>query len=345
MAQEPTATDAPDGKSQPKAKQTDRSSTHVRSIRHFPVTMFAGILALLASGMAWQKASDVFGAPTLLYKLIFGFAIGYTVAVLTLYGVKILRHPSTLGQDLRHPIRGSFLAAAPLGLLLLVELFTPYQNGIVTAIWIFAVVVSIFLSAVILNQWLDARYRPYEITPAWFIPSVGLLIAPITGASLGFEDFSWMMFAVGIMFWVLLYPLTLHRLLFRRPMSPALMPYMFLLIAPPSLAAVAVTRLNADYMDGLAKALLGVALLTTAFFLPRWKRFLKAPFGMPWWCCSFAMGFLSVGCLYYAEQTGGWLSHWLAIATLTVASIATLIVTILTLRAFATGHLFRAPKS
>ena len=219
------------------ATKSMRSSkgSDVSSIRYFPVTMFAGILGLCGTGLAWRKAAEVFDLPFVISKLIFGFGLGYSLAVLVLYGFKLARHHHLVLEDLRHPVRGNFLPAAPLGLLLIAEVLAPQFPALASSLWMIGVAITLVLTVVILNQWIDGRYKPHEITPAWFIPSVGLLVAPVTGAPLGFYDFSWMLLAVGMIFWIALLPITLHRLFFRRPISPGFKP---LFIHPGSAAGI-----------------------------------------------------------------------------------------------------------
>ncbi|WP_425415989.1 hypothetical protein [Pseudoalteromonas qingdaonensis] len=58
----------------------------------------------------------------------------------------------------------------------------------------------------IFPTWLDMNnlsinhYRLEHANPSWFIPVVGNIIAPITGAKLGYIEVSWFFFSVGIVF-------------------------------------------------------------------------------------------------------------------------------------------------
>lgn len=330
----------------PDDESTDASEEgQIQSIRYFPVTMLAGILTFFGTGIAWETAADAFGLPSLIYKLFIGFGLGYALAVIGLYIARHIHHPTSLREDLDHPRRGNFLAAAPLGLLMIIEAFATYFDTLADSIWILACLATVAICAMILNQWLSRRFGPDEVSPAWFLPSAGLLIIPITGAPLGYPDISWMFAATGILLWLALFPITLGRLMFHKPLSPVLRPDLFLLIVPPTLASIAITRLNGGYMDEMAIAFLGFALMVFVFFLPRWRRFMGLPFGMPWWCCSLSLGFLAAACLNYFEHTGYIAAAALAGVMLFLSTTATLVIAYLTLHAFATGRMFRAPKN
>ncbi|WP_259782455.1 SLAC1 family transporter [Aestuariispira ectoiniformans] len=335
---------------QPTAPEDNESAEtaeegEIRSIRYFPVTMLAGILSFFGTGLAWEIAAPAFGLPILVAKIFIGFGLGYALAVIGLYVARQTRHPSSLREDLCHPRRGNFLAAAPLGLLMIIEAFASHFDKIADSIWLIACLATMVICAMILNQWLSRRFRPEEVSPAWFLPSSGLLIIPITGAPLGYPDISWMFAAAGILLWLGLFPITLNRLLFCRALSPVLMPDLFLLIVPPTLASIAITRLNGGYMDDMAIAFLGFALLVFVFFLPRLRRFKDVPFGMPWWCCSLSLGFLATACMYYFDHTGYLAAGILAGAMLLISTAATVAITLLSLSAFARGKMFRGPKS
>lgn len=329
-------------------EDTDNHKAHrsdIRSVRYFPVTMLAGILTFFGTGTAWEIAAQAFGLPTVIAKVFLGFGLGYALAVIGLYIARQFRHPASLREDLHHPRRGNFLAAAPLGLLMIIEAFAVHFDGLTDIIWIIACLATLAVCALVLNQWLSRRFSPEEVNPAWLLPSAGLLIIPITGAPLGYHDISWMFFAVGILLWLGLFPITLNRLMFHKPMSPVLLPDLFLLIVPPTLASIALTRLHHDYMDNMAIAFLGFSLLVFIMLLPRWRRFIGLPFGMPWWCCSLALGFLATATMEYFDQTGVLWAGILAGAMLAIATIAAVAVTIMSLHAFARGKMFRMPKS
>lgn len=319
-------------------------SEDVRSIRHFPVTMLGGALGLCGLGLAWRLASETLGFPPVVYKLLLGFGVGYTIAVLALYAAKAVRHWDHVMEDFRHPVRGNFLSAGPLGLMLISYGFSSSFPILSGWLWVGSAVASIVLGALIMDSWIKSEHSMDKITPAVFIPTVGMLIGPVTGADLGYDLFCWLLLGAGAFSWMALLPVTLSRLFFHGFMSPPLRPSIFVLIAPPALIAIALTRMDGGYMDNVARMLTGMALFTFLFVMAGWRKHKELPFCLPWWGYTFPISALSSACFYFYDSSGQNVVAVLAVFLLAMTSLVTGLVTVKTLIAFARGQLFRAPR-
>ncbi len=328
--------------------QTDDKSASesedVRSIQHFPVTMFGGMLGLCGLGLSWKLAHETLGLPPVIFKAIMGFGLGYTIAVMTLYTFKALRHWNLVVEDLRHPVRGNFLSAAPLGTMLIAYGFNETIPVLSGWIWVAAAIATICLGAIVMDSWIKSEHRMDEVTPALFIPTVGMLIGPITGADMGYDLLCWLLLGAGAFSWMALLPVTLNRLFFHGFMSPPLRPSIFILIAPPSLTAIALTRMDGGYMDNTARMLTGMALFTFLFVMAGWRKHQKLPFCLPWWGYTFPLSSLCSACFFFYDSSGQNIVAFIAILLLILATAITSLVAIKTLLAFGKGHLFRAPK-
>jgi len=322
----------------------NNDQTKVNSIRHFPITMFAGILGLTGLGLAWRQASVVMGWPSIIGELICWFAIGYAIAIYILYAVKIARRPCDVLEDFNHPVRGNFITAGSMGLMLIASIVLPYSAMVAEALWLAGAVSTIILTLLIIKNWFIRQSIIKQMTPAWFIPPVGIIVAPIAGYNLGYQDLSWMMMGAGIIFWVLLFTIFFNRQLFHPAISASLRPTLFILISPPALFAIGFTVLQGGYMDSAAKMMYGIALFITLLMVAKTKRFIGIPFGMPWWSFTFPMTALSIASLLYHDQDGGKISGAVAQTLLIITTGIVLYVFVRTLAAFANGKLFRAPS-
>lgn len=324
-------------------KVVSDDQTKVHSIRHFPVTMFAGILGLSGLGLAWRQASVVMGWPSYISEMICWFAAGYAIAIYLLYAIKIMRHPDHMRDDFNHPVRGNFVAAGSMGLMLLASIALPYSTAIAEILWIAGAITTTALTLLIVKNWFIRQSIIKQMTPAWFIPPVGIIVAPIAGYNLGFQDVSWMMMGIGLIFWILLFTIFFNRQLFHPAISESLRPTLFILIAPPALIAIGLTVLEGGYMNGSAKMMYGIALFIALLMLVKIDRFIGIPFGMPWWSFTFPMAALSVASILYHDQDGSFVSGVIAQAILAITTAIVAFVLVRTLGAFASGKLFRAP--
>jgi tellurite resistance protein len=118
------------------------------------------------------------------------------------------------------------------------------------------------------------------------IPLVGNVLAPVFGAPMGFVDLSWMMFGVGVLLWLAVQPLLLHRLVAGPPLPPALRPSLVILLAPPTVAALALVALTGQ-VAAVTLAFVGLAVLVAAVLVSLAGEFSRVPFGLPWWGVTF----------------------------------------------------------
>jgi len=150
------------------------------------------------------------------------------------------------------------------------------------------------------------------LAPPLLIPLVGNILAPVFGARMGFVDASWMMFGVGLILWLAMLPLLLHRLFAGPPLPPALRPTLVILLAPPAVAALAVEALTGR-ADAVVLAFAGVALLVAAVMLSLAAEFARVPFGLPWWGVTFPTAAFAV--MLMALGAPGWLGWSALLAT------------------------------
>lgn len=82
-----------------------------------------------------------------------------------------------------------------------------------------------------------------HVTPAWFIPVVGMVAAPLAGVTFGPIEVSWFFFSAGLVFWAALLPMVLTRLFIHdQPVPGQLLPTLAVLIAPPAVAFLSYLR-------------------------------------------------------------------------------------------------------
>lgn len=328
-----------------KAPNNGADPSQVLFIRHFPVTMFAGVLGLCGIGLAWRQAALILELPNIVGEAILGFTAGYSVAIYLLYGIKCLRFLQDVKEEYWHGVRGNYFAAGGMSLMLLAAAALPYAPVIAEILWFAGIVLTVVITVFILRIWIDKPKPIEQMTPARLIPVLGGTIAPIAGASLEYDMLSWMFLGTGLLFWVMLLTIFFYRILAAGPVSDALRPMMFLLVTPPALGAVGITALSGGYMDASVKMLLGITCFMALLLLQRTRRFARSPFGMPWWSCGFAFSSLALASVLYHEHAGDGISLAILYALLAIASVINLALLVLTLKAFATGHLFRAPES
>lgn len=309
-------------------------------LRHLPLALFAAPMGLGGLGLAWREAAHVLGAPALVGEALLLLAGLVWLGVAGLHAVRLARHPEALAADLAHPIRAAFAGAVTIGLMLLAGGLLPYARGAAQAVWLVAVAGHVLIAAWTVRGLLRAPREAASLAPPMLIPLVGNILAPVIGAKLGFEALSWMMFGLGALLWAMLQPILLARLVTGPALPPRLRPTLVILLAPPSVGALALAGLGGGFGPG-PLALLGLAAFLALVLASFAAEFAKLPFAMSWWGWTFPTAAFAAAALAAGRaHPAAWQAPLLWLLLLAASAILALVAAA-TLRAAAQGHLLQ----
>lgn len=348
-----TNTPADDGAAAPDAapatgQATGSAKPGAPSTRHFPVHIFLSVLGIGGLGIAWREAAESFSFTPAVGELFLGFAAGFYIAVLALYGLKALRHPDAVIADFVDPVRGSYFAAAGMGLLLMAAAARPHGPEVAEILWALGAPVTLAITMALTVGWMRHEFHMRDATPVWFLPISGNLLAAIAVPP-GYEQIGWMIFAVGLVLWLMLQGILFYRLMFEAPLAHGLRPTMAIMLAPPALAAIAYQVLTngavLGAIGGFGTMLHGLALFVAVLLLVQAPSFLRLPFGMTAWSYPFPLAAFTVAATLHGARHAHWVADAIAIAALALTTLVTLIVFAKTAQALMAGHLFRLPAA
>lgn len=313
-------------------------------LAHVPVPLFAVGMGLTGLGLAWRQAHAVLGWPAWIGGGVLLLAAAAFAAVCALYLGKALRHPGAALADFRHPVRINFFPAISMSLLLLAGAALPLDRGLAEGLWAVGTILQLCFALVIFRRWIVHNVEITHASPAWFIPVVGNIVVPIAGAPLGYTEISWFFFAVGLIFWLVLFPVVLNRIIFHDQLPGKFLPTLFILMAPPAIGLVAYVPL----LDGAALDVLGRFLFFTALFIALLlatmvRLFLGLAYAVGWWAYTFPSAALAGAGLIWHADAGSAASGVLASALLLAATAIIAMVAVRTVLALFSGRLF-APE-
>lgn len=288
---------------------------------NFPVTLFASVMGLTGLALAWEKAGHVLALSYEPHAIFAVVAALVFVALAFTYAIKFIACKEEVRLEFIHPVKANFFPAISISMVLLAALLL--DVSVTLAGWLFALGASLHLGLTLMtfSRWVftEGHQNPH-LTPAWFIPVVGNVLMPVVAVPLGLDEVGWFFFSIGIVFWLLLFTILMHRLFFLDPMPLQLTPTLFILIAPPAIAFVSYIKLNGR-IDSFAQILYGIALFITLFLLLQVHRYRKVPFHMSWWAYSFPLAAITIASLAYFEQTGYRPVFWIAISLLALTTV------------------------
>ena len=333
--------------STPQTPATPQGATEGQGMRlkFFPVSFFALTMGLSGLTLAWRKGAELLGTTGLVSHLLGIFTLLVFATLLAFYLLKLLRYPEAVKNEFNHPVMSAFAPTISISLLLLALCMLPLAPRFAAGLWAAGAALHLVLSLHIVRSWIHKEhFQIQHINPAWFIPAVGNVVAPLAGVPLGQVELSWFFFGIGISFWVILLVIVFYRMLFHDPLPPMLLPTLFILIAPPAVGFLSYVKLIGGDIDAFARVLYYLALFFTLLMLIELPRFLKLPFFLSWWAYSFPSAAMTTATFVMAEKVGGAFFQWLALIMLAGLSVLIVWLAINTVRAIGQKKICQPPR-
>lgn len=271
---------------------------------HFPVAFFSSVMGLAGLAMALQQGEAILGLPR-------GGGLALTIVSLivfallaVIYLLKIMRHPEAVKQEWRHPVKMSFGATITVSLLLLAGATLAPWPKLSYALWLVGATSHLLVTLYVLNAWIHKQgFEITHINPAWFIPVVGNIVAPIAGVVHAGHETGWFFFSIGLVFWLVLFTIIVYRMIFHQPMPERLLPTFFILLAPPAAGFIAYLKLR-GVLDGFGRVLYHTAAFIAMLLLLQVPRLWRLKFFLSWWAYSFPLAALTIATQLMFRATG-----------------------------------------
>jgi tellurite resistance protein len=310
-------------------------------LAHLPVSVFATVMGLGGTALAWQRAADTFTMSPLPGRILAWIALTAFAITGTAYATKAVRHPAAVRREWRHPVMLAFTATIPVSAIILAAALLDVSRPLSAGLWWAGSSAQLALTLHVLRTWIaDPRFEPGHVHPAWFIPIVGNLVVPLAGTTHAPPELSWFFFAVGLGYWLALLPIILNRLFLHEPLPPPLTPTLAILIAPPAVAYLSWLHLGAAAIDPAARILLHLATFQALLLTVQAGRLRRLPFALSAWAYTFPLAALTAA--FLAAAHAGMDEYRPAAAlTLGVISLLTAGLTTRTLLAARRGQLTR----
>lgn len=285
----------------------DALTTYVPPSRlaHMPITLFGMVMGMAGFTIATQKGETLLGWSHLTSQIL-------TILTFILFGVlalaylmKWVRHADEVRAEFNHVVRLSFFPATSISLILLSILALKLNHTLALWLWGLGAPLQLLFTLIIISNWMHhEKFQIHHANPAWFIPIVGNILVPITGAELGFLHLSWFFFSIGLVFWIVLLTILMNRYFFHAPTPGKLMPTLFILIAPPAVGFISWHELHPGGLDDMGHILYNFGLFITLMLFFQAKRFVTIPFGLPFWAFTFPIAAITIATFIMYSLTG-----------------------------------------
>ncbi|WP_088287885.1 SLAC1 anion channel family protein [Kineosporia sp. A_224] len=291
-------------------------------LEHLPVTVFAIVMGLAGTSLAWQRATRTGHVTPAVGTGLAWLAAGVLAVVASAYLTKVVRHLPAVRAEWRHPVKLAFVPTATISLVILAAAFLDTAPTFSAVLWWVGAPAQLVLTLDVLRTWIgDPRFTLDHVHPAWFIPVVGNLVVPLAGVAHGPRQMSWFFFSVGLVYWLALLPIVLGRLVLGGALPGRLSPTLAVLVAPPALAALAWVRLGGTFGDAPSQILLDVTLFQLLLLATQAPALVRLPFAISGWAYTFPLA-AAASAFFGAGAAGlGAGFTWLGATVLAVLSL------------------------
>ncbi len=268
-----------------------------RSLEHMPIQLFAIIMGLSGMAIMFAKGYHLLDIPYWIYATILFIDTALFLFIFTAYMFKVLLYPHAVKKEFKHPIKSSFTAAISISFLLLSIAYYDFAPTLSILLWYIGTPLQLFFTLFVMNYWIHNELKVVHSNPAWFIPIVGNVLVPIIGVEAAPMYVSLFFFALGMFFWIVLFTITLNRIIFHHPLAKKLIPTFFILIAPPAVGFVSYFRITSGSIDMFSVFLYSVALFTLFLLLFMVKMYDIKEFFISWWAYTFPLAAITIATL------------------------------------------------
>ena len=310
-------------------------------LMHVPVPLFAMSMGLAGLGLAWRGAAETLAWPAAIGEGVLALAAAVFLATAVLYGLKAMRHTASVVAEFRHPVRVNFFPCISISLMLLAVAALPYADPPARILGGLGAAVQFVFAVVIFRRWIVNNIEIQHSSPAWFIPVVGNIVAPLGAVPLGLIEIGWFFFAVGMVLWIVLFPIVINRIIFHHQMAEKFLPTLFVLLAPPAIGCSSSVLLSGGELTVLARVLFHVGLFITAVLISMAPLFARVPFSLAWTAYTFPTAAMAAAALRYHALVPGPVTQNIAVALLLLSSAIIALVAVRVARPVAAGAIFR----
>lgn len=279
-------------------------------------------MGITALGLDWRLAAEAGAVSRVPGEAILAVGTGVFAMLVLRWLARTKDAPQEIVVERDGPITASYFAAIGAAVSLLALAAGPYSHDLALVLWASGAIASAGILVYFLGRWIEQGIDEVQLTPAVLLPAVANAASVYAARAVGVTDISWFSYGMALACWVLLAPLSVHRLLVAQPRLPRkLVPQFAILVSSPAILADGWFVLNGGTVDALFHILtyssLFFAILTVRLTKMAWGE----PFNVGMWAWAFPFAALAGTCERLAIHHVGAATEALAATTLAIATM------------------------
>ncbi|MCI4031385.1 dicarboxylate transporter/tellurite-resistance protein TehA [Dickeya dianthicola] len=307
---------------------------------NLPAGYFGIVLGIIGLGFSWRFAATIWPVTTIPANTLIFMAIIIWVLLMSALIVRVVRHVDSLLQEIRHPLKSSFVSLVPATSMLVAIGIAPWNYPIALGLFLIAVAIQLTYSAWQTAGLWKGKHPKEATTPGLYLPTVANnFISAMACGALGFQDVGILFLGAGIFSWLSLEPAILSRLRNLDEMSPAVRTSLGIQMAPAFVACSAWLSVNGGQADVFAKLLFGYGLLQMLFMIRLLPWYCSQPFNPSFWSFSFGVASLATTSIRLGYAAPGGALYWMAFPLFIASNVVIALLVIKTVSLLFSGEL------
>lgn len=271
--------------------------------RFAPAAFFGMILGLVGLGGSWRFAATVWSVPRAIGETIMLAATALWCVLIVLYAAKWIWARAEALAEFRHPIQCCFVGVVPVATALIGIAIRPYALGTAQTLAAIGVVGQLIFGLYRTGQLWKGGRDPATTTPVLYLPTVaGSFVSAITLSAFGHPEWGAPFFGVGVLSWLAIESVLVHRLYTVSELPPPLRPTLGIQLAPPTVGCSAYLSITSGSPDLLAQMLLGYGIFQALLLIRLLPWIVRQPFAPSYWAFTFGLSAIATSFVRFSER-------------------------------------------
>ncbi|USS41635.1 tellurite-resistance/dicarboxylate transporter [Thermococcus aggregans] len=284
------------------------------NIKDFAPSWFASVMGTGALALVSKAYSSKLPALSEFAEFLVYLNTLLFFVLLVPWLLRWVKHTENALSDLKHPMVSHFYGTIAVAMLVLSAdyLLILKKTAIAKAFWIPGTALTIFFALLIpYLMFVEKEIDLKAVTPAWFIPPVGLIVIPLGGSGLissfsgavkdiayAVNYFAW---GAGFFLYLGLFAIVFFRLIRHEPMPSGIAPAIWINLGPIGAGTSTLYALvkTSEFLTvkepffafglifwGFGVWWLAMAIIMTLYYI----RKLTLPYSLAWWAFIFPLG-------------------------------------------------------
>ena len=283
------------------AAQRTTGTSGARRGRRIPPNFFSIPFGLGGLAECWRAAAHIVGFTTAVATALYLLA---TVVWLVLLCAYLRQGSERIRADISDQALSPFLALVAVAPLIPASALAATAFSAARVLVIILLAATLAAGGLLTARWETGRTDHNLLHPGYYLPTVaGGLVGADAAAAVGLHSVADALLGYGLVAWLLLGSLILHRMFFHPPLPALLTPTLAIEVAPPVVAGAAYFAVTGGRIDALAKALAGAAVLLVIVQLRRIPLYARLSFTPGFWAFTFSYSAVCLDALLWLSFT------------------------------------------